>query len=129
MSEALWQSARIDRSLGKSSDAARIDAQRLALWKGRPADELAALALKEASQITLIGYGKAPVPEQLRSVRDRDLDLAADDLRLAIAQGFADLAMLQSDPGSATLLARDDIKSLIKGLKPTDRSSQPQPNK
>ena len=119
--------ARIDRALGKSADASRIDTQRLALWKGRPAGELAALALKEAKRITLIGYGKTSVSERGKLVRERDLDLAAADLRLAISQGFADLPLLKADPDSAVLLARDDIKSLIKGLKPPDRPFQGQP--
>ncbi|MGO9464882.1 MAG: hypothetical protein ACLQVF_12115 [Isosphaeraceae bacterium] len=129
LSEVLWQLARIDRAIGKSADAARIDTQRLALWKGRPAAELPALALTEARRITLIGYGKTPVYEHAKLLRDRDLDLAAADLRLAISQGFADVALLQSDPDSAVLLARDDIKPLLKGLKPPDRPSEPQPKK
>ena len=64
MSELLWQLARIERAAGKSNEADRIDAQRVALWKGRPAAELAALALKETSRSILIGYGKTPVPER-----------------------------------------------------------------
>ncbi len=129
LSEAFWQSARIDRAIGKSADAARIDAQRLALWKERPAAELAALALKEARRSTLIGYGKTPIPDDAKLVRERDLDLAAADLRLAICQGFADLAMLRSHPDSAVLIERDDIKSLLKGLKPPDRPPERQPKK
>ncbi len=92
-------------------------------------DELAALALKEARRTTLIGYGKTPVPEHAKLVRDRDLDLAAADLRLAISQGFTDVAMLHSDLDSAILLARDDIKSLLRGLKPLIQRSEPQPKK
>ncbi len=129
LSEALWQLARIDRDLGKAADAARIDAERLALWTGRPAKELADLALQEAGRITVIGYGKTPDSEQARSIRDHDLDLAAADLRLAISQGFTDLAQLRSNPDSSALLERDDMKSLIKGLEATDRPATPQPKK
>ena len=125
LSEALWQLARIDRDLGKAADAARIDAERLALWTGRPAKELADLALQEAGRITVIGYGKTPDSEQARSIRDHDLDLAAADLRLAISQGFTDLAQLRSNPDSSALLERDDMKSLIKGLEATDRPGHP----
>jgi serine/threonine-protein kinase len=116
LSEALWQLARLDRGSGKSDDAARIDAWRLALWKDRPAKEIADLALKEAGRATLIGYGKTPVPEQARSIRNHDLDLAAADFRLAISQGFKDLATFRSNPDSSLLLARDDVKSSIKDL-------------
>jgi len=129
LSEALWQLARIDRDLNKSADATRIDAQRLALWKGRPADELARLALKEAVRTALIGYGKTPIPEDAKPARDHDLELAAADLRLAISQGFTNLAMLRSNPDSSVLLARDDLKSLIKGVEATDRPAEPEPKK
>ncbi|HLN30630.1 MAG TPA: protein kinase [Gemmataceae bacterium] len=129
LSEALWQLARIDRAIGKSADAVPIDAQRSALWKGRPAAELAALALKEGTRATLIGFGKTPISERAKLVRELDLDLAAADLRLAISQGFTDLAMLRSHPDSAVLLQRSDLKSLIKGLEARDRTSQPHPKK
>jgi hypothetical protein len=120
---------RIDRALGNSADAARADARRLALWKGRPAHELADLALKEAARATLIGYGKTPVPEQARLIRDRDLDLAASDLRLAISHGFTDLATLRSRPDSWLLLEREDVRPLIKSLEAADRPAAPQPQK
>jgi len=129
LSEALWQLARIERAFGKSAEAVPIDEQRLTLWKGRPAAELAALALKEASRSMLIGYGKTPIPQDAKPARDRDRDLAAADLRLAITQGFTDLAMIRSHPDSAALLERDDLKSLMKGLEAPDRAPQPRPEK
>jgi serine/threonine-protein kinase len=113
LSEALWQLARIDRSIGKSADAARIDEERLALWKARPAAELAALALKEAGRSILIGYGKTPVNGRARSVRDRDLDQVADDLRMAVSLGFRDLGKLTAGPDSWILRSRADLRSLI----------------
>ena len=45
LSEALWQLARIYRACGNLDDAGHVDAKRLALWKARPASELAELAL------------------------------------------------------------------------------------
>jgi hypothetical protein len=57
-------------------------------------------------------------------IRDRDLDLAAADLQLAISQGFTDLALLKAHPDSAVLFERNDLKSLIKGLEVPDRPSQ-----
>jgi len=121
LSEALWQLARVDQARGKADDAAGIDAQRIALWKGRPAADLARLALKEAGRATVIGYGKASATEQAQSIRDRDLELAASHLRLAFSQGFTDLAMLRSDQDSSVLLERDDVKSLIKGIEAPER--------
>ena len=104
LSEVLWQSARIDRAIGSSPSAASADARRLALWKLRPPAELANLALKNLARATLIGYGRSPVPDQLRPIRDRDLDLAASDLHLAFANGFNNLAMLRSHPDASLLL-------------------------
>jgi tetratricopeptide (TPR) repeat protein len=125
LSEALWQISRLDRASGNSAEADRIDPERLALWKGRPAAELAAVALKEASRATLIGYGKTPVSERAKAVRKLDLDLAAADLRLAISHGFTDLALIRSHPNSAFLLEREDLKALITGLEARGRPSPP----
>ena len=90
-----------------------MDAERLALWKGRPVRELAALALSQAGRAALIAYGKPTVPEKPGSARNHDLDLAATNLKLAIEQGFADLPMLRSDFDAAILLEREDVKSLL----------------
>jgi eukaryotic-like serine/threonine-protein kinase len=125
LSEALWQLSRLDRAAGKSAEADRLGAERLALWKRRPAAELAALALKEATRAILIGYGKTPIPERAQAIRDLDLDLAAADLRLAISQGFTDLALIRSNPDSAILIEHDDLKALIKGLEAAGWPSQP----
>jgi serine/threonine protein kinase len=125
LSEALWHLARLERSVAKSAEADRIDTERVQLWKGRPAAELAGVALKEASRATLIGYGKTAVPERGNAVRELDLDLAAADLRLAISRGFADLGLLRSHPDSAFLFERKDLKALIRGLEAPSRPSQP----
>ncbi len=116
LSEALWQSARVHRAFGKSADAVRIDAQRVALWRDRPPGELVALALKETSLAALIGYGKTPVPRIAVSARELDLDLAASNLKLAIARGFRDFRMVQSHPDSQLLLSRADLKLLFMDL-------------
>ncbi len=44
LTEALWETARLLRLTGKSDEADRLDAERLALWKDRPPSELAGLA-------------------------------------------------------------------------------------
>jgi len=125
LSEALWQLARINRALGKSADAGGVDAQRVALWKGRPADELANLALKEAGRTTLIEYGKTPVSEQAKPAHEHDLELAEADLRLAVSQGFTDLAALRSKRDSAVLLERNGLKALLKSLESPREPANP----
>jgi serine/threonine-protein kinase len=121
LSEALWQLARIDRALGISADADRIDARRVALWQDRPPGELATLALKQTSLAAMIGYGKTPVPSLALSVRELDLDQAVSNLKLAVARGFRDLRMLQSHPDSQILLSRKDLKLLMMDLIFPDR--------
>jgi tetratricopeptide (TPR) repeat protein len=114
LTEALQERTRILRSLNKNDEADNVDAERLELWKGRP-KELAALALTQAGRAALIGYGRLPDPPE-KGKAARSLDLAATNLKLAIAQGFADLPMLRSDFDAAILLERDDVKSLLMDL-------------
>ena len=116
LTEALQERARILRTMKQNAEAEKADAERMALWKGRPARELAALALTQAGRAALIAYGKPQGPEKLSSARSRDLDPAATNLKLAIAQGFTDLSMLRSDFDAAILLDRDDIKSLLRDI-------------
>jgi tetratricopeptide (TPR) repeat protein len=127
LTEALQERARILRTLNQNAEADKVDAERIALWKARPAQELAALALAQAGRAGLIGYGKTPIPDKARAARS--LDLAAANLKLAIDQGFADLPMLRSDRDAAILLDRDDIKTLINGLETRKPSAPSQPPK
>src|SRR5205807_549773 len=90
LTEALREAARVLRRVGQSDDADLLDAERRALWKGKPAGELATLALEETTQAATVGYGRLPVSEPAEAVRRLDLDLAADNLRLAVAMGFRD---------------------------------------
>ncbi|MFI5460821.1 MAG: protein kinase, partial [Isosphaerales bacterium] len=115
LSESLWELARVLRAVGKPAEADLRDAERSALWKHRPPGELAALALRQSSRAVLIGYGKTPISDPARSVRELDLDQAVASLRLAIFLGFKDLATLRADPDSWILLARADLQPLIKG--------------
>jgi hypothetical protein len=110
LSESLWERARILRILGRAADADNLDLEREALWKGQSPGELVELAGEEAKRASVIGYGKTVVNERGGSIRQRDLDQAAANLRLAIALGFRDLGMLRSDPRYAILLTRDDLK-------------------
>jgi len=115
-SESLWELARVLRAARKPAEADLRDAARLALWKNRPPSELAALALRQSSRAGLIGYGKTPITDPAKSVRELDLDQAAANLRLAISFGFKDLASLRADPDSWILLARADLKPLLMDL-------------
>jgi hypothetical protein len=127
LSEALWYLARIDRALDQPAEAARADAQAAALWEGRPAAELAGLALKEVGKAALVGYGKTPISARARAVRDLDLDLAAAHLRLAVSGGFADLKMLEANPDFGVLLTHAVLNSLIQRLGYHDRAARPKP--
>jgi hypothetical protein len=129
LSEALWHLARIHRLLNGHADGARLDAQRTELWKGRPAVELADLALKELAPATLIAYGKSDVPGRARAVRELDLDLAAAHLRLAIDGGFADLKRLDDNRDFGILKAHDGVESLLQRVRSPDRDVQPEPRK
>jgi tetratricopeptide (TPR) repeat protein/tRNA A-37 threonylcarbamoyl transferase component Bud32 len=126
LSKALWHLARIHRLLNGHADAARLDAQRTELWKGRPAVELADLALKELAPATLIAYGKSDVPGRARAVREQDLDLAAAHLRLAIDNGFADLNKLNQNRDFGILKAHDGVEALIKRLESSGRLGSPE---
>jgi serine/threonine protein kinase/tetratricopeptide (TPR) repeat protein len=128
LSESLWERARLFRTLGKSTDADKLDEEREAVWKGRAPGELVALVGEELNRVTLIGYGKTTVGALGGSVRQLDLDQAAANLRLAIALGYSDLGRLRSDPRYAILLARDDLKPLIKALETRDRPAQTGPS-
>ena len=129
LSESLWELARVLRALQKPAEADRRDAERTALWKNRPPGELAALALRQSSRAALIGYGKTPISDPARAVRELDLDQATASLRLAISFGFKDLASLRADPDSWILLGRADLQPLVKGLESPGASSPLQPQK
>ncbi len=105
--EALWNLGRVLRDLKQPAEADRIDEERIGLWAGRPVDELVAARSGPCnSRANLIGYGKAPLSAQGTAVRELDLNLAANELRLAIARGFNDLDKLRSDPDAGALLSR-----------------------
>jgi serine/threonine-protein kinase len=116
LNESLWELARMLREMSKPREADLRDTERIALWKSRSPRELAALALRQARRAALIGYGKTPISDQARSVRELDLDQAAASLRLAISLGFKDLAMLGADPDSWILFARTDLRPLLMDL-------------
>jgi tetratricopeptide (TPR) repeat protein len=86
-SEALWDLARVLRAKKLVAEAAMADGERMALWKERPPNELADLALKQLERALVIGYGKTPVSDRARAVRELELAQAADNVRLAIVRG------------------------------------------
>ncbi len=90
-------------------------------------DELASLALKETGRSVLIGYGKTELSAPAQAVRKLDLDQAADNLQRAIARGFKDFRKLEAHPDAPFLLARDDLKSALAGLKSSEQATAPPP--
>jgi hypothetical protein len=87
------------------------------------------VATVDATQAVLIGYGKSPIADRARSVRELDLDQAAASLRLAISLGFDDLPMLRQNPDFWALLARADLQTLIKNMESTRSRGPLQPQK
>jgi serine/threonine protein kinase len=118
---ALWELARVLRVVNKLPEADKVDARRVALWHDRPADELAALALRQTTGATMIGYGKTPVPPSALAVRQLDLDQAAGNLKLAVVRGFRDVGMLKAHPDSQFLLSREDVKPVVRDLASPER--------
>ncbi len=90
LGESLWELARTYRARGETRQAAESDARRVALWEIQPPVRLASEAMRQTAQAVLIGYGKTPLTDAARSVRQLDLDEAAANLRLAISLGFID---------------------------------------
>ena len=127
LSESLWELARVLRALGQTRTAEESDADREGLWKTQSPAKLAALALRETEKAAMIGYGKIPLTESGRAVRERDLNQAAANLKLAISLGFNDLATLRKDPNAWALLERADLQPLLKGLEPSPLSRPLQP--
>jgi tetratricopeptide (TPR) repeat protein len=126
LTESLWDLGRLLRVAGAGEEADRLDAERRDLWKDRPRD-LAGLALQETRRAALIGYGRTPIGGTARSVRDRDLDQAADHLRMAVSFGFRDLPWLRADPDSWLLLNRVDLRTTILDLEFPEWPFEPRP--
>jgi serine/threonine-protein kinase len=115
-SEALWDLARVLRFLKRPDEANKAEDERVALWMDRPSGELVDIVLWQLDRALVIGFGRTPVSDLGRSVRQLDLDQAAANLKLAIAWGFRDLRKLRSHPDADFLLARDDLKLPIMDL-------------
>ena len=98
---------------GDAAEAERLDARAQGTVEGPAAGELADLAIEETTQAARVGYGRAPLDGPAAAVRRRDLDLAADHLRLAVELGFRDSAALRKKRDAALLLSRPDIRMLL----------------
>ena len=116
LTEALWERARVLRTLDHKAEAEKLDRERESLWKDQPPADLAALALGEVARAAVVDYGKAPARRLANSPLDRDLARAAANLNLAISLGFKSLATVKSHPDFLLLQSRDDFKPLIKEL-------------
>ena len=109
-SEALWDLARVLRARKLLAEADKADGERVALWKDRPPSELVDVALQQLERALVIGYGKTPISDRARTVRELELAQAAANLRLAVSRGFNDLRKLRSHPDSTFLLSREDLR-------------------
>jgi serine/threonine-protein kinase len=116
LTEALWETARLLRRTGASNEADLLDAERQALWKDRPPGDPAALALQETTQAALVGYGRSPVGVRAEAVRRVDLDMAAENLRMAAALGFHDPETLRKHRDGWLLLAHPDVLPIIEDI-------------
>jgi tetratricopeptide (TPR) repeat protein len=125
LSESLWELSCLLRAGKQPAEADRLDDQRSSLWKLRPPGELADLALRQATRAALIGYGKTPITDAARAVRELDLEQAVANLRMAFDRGFRDLAKLRSDPYSSALLARAELQPVLRGLQTASPTAQP----
>lgn len=113
LSEVLWELARLERRAGNTGAADRLDPRRRKLWTGRPPAELVRLAIDEITSAARVGYGRTPLSGTAASARRRDLDLAADHLRLAVALGLTDLSMLRKNLDVGLVLARSDLPAIL----------------
>jgi tetratricopeptide (TPR) repeat protein len=123
--DALRERARVLRANGKLEEARASEEDWTALWKDQPPARLAAVALKETSQALLIGYGKTPITDVGRELRELELDRAAALLRLAISLGFRDIAQLRQNPDSWALLERPDLATALKSLESSPSHAEP----
>ncbi|OJW25861.1 MAG: hypothetical protein BGO49_22460 [Planctomycetales bacterium 71-10] len=110
LSEVLWLRAAAARRAGRAADA--VEAERADLWTPADADALVAKASTIARRACLVGHGRPPLPAVGRAARDLDAAQAADDLRLALALGFADLARIRADGDLMKALDRPESRSL-----------------
>ena len=63
-----------------------------------------------------VGYGRLALDDRAAAVRDLDLDLAAECLRMAVELGFRDFAALGKNPDSSLLLSRDDLRPVLRDI-------------
>ncbi|MHB1558160.1 MAG: protein kinase domain-containing protein [Isosphaeraceae bacterium] len=113
LSEVLWEQARLARRAGQAGEAARLDAHRRELWTGRPPAELVRLTFDEISSAARVGYGRTPLDTPADSARRRELDLAADHLRLAVAFGLTDVSTLRNNRDFGLVLGRPDLPAIL----------------
>ena len=87
----------------------------------RRPNELVDLTFRLLERAVGIGYGKTSVSDRAETVRELELEQAAEYLRLAISRGFNDLRGLRSHPDSTFLLTREDVKPFIMDMAFPDR--------
>jgi tetratricopeptide (TPR) repeat protein len=120
-SEALADIACMFRGQRLFAEAEKADAERAAVWEGKPLSELVDTALEQLESALLIGLGKTPLSDRARAVRELDLAKAAGTVRLSIALGLTDLSKVRSHPDARFLLSRKELEPLLMDLAFPDR--------
>jgi hypothetical protein len=127
LTEALWAMSRLSSRTGGTGEADRLEAERQALWRGRPPGELAELAMEETTEAARVGYGRVPVNDRAEAVRRLGLELAAANLRLAVDTGFRDFSALRRNRDATLMLLRPDVRTLVDALGFPEDPFQPGP--
>ena len=81
--------------------------------------------MEETAEAARVGYGRVPVAGPAAAVRRLDLDLAADNLRLAVALGFRDFDTLRTNRDALLLLLRRDVRRVLEDFEFPDDPFQP----
>ena len=77
---------------------------------------LAALAMEETERAALVGYGSKTVNDRVEAVRRLELDLAAENLRMAAALGFRNPTAFSAYPNRLLLLRRPDVDPILNDI-------------
>nr|WP_303652730.1 serine/threonine-protein kinase [Paludisphaera mucosa] len=112
LSEVLWLRSHVARLRGLDEEAAEADSGRIGLWGPRDAEGLVELAARAARRACLVGYGRTPLAAAGEAARSLDVATAEDDVRLALALGYADRARIRGDRELMTTLDRPATRDL-----------------
>jgi serine/threonine protein kinase/tetratricopeptide (TPR) repeat protein len=111
------------RALGRKEEALALSRTRFELLKQSPSEQRDEaihyhVACEMAQTVPLIGRGKpeAELTAVERAERQKYSDLAVEEFRLALADGFLDLPLFLEDEDLNPIRSRDDFKKLLAEL-------------